>query len=73
MRAPPEPTRISSGKVKHRGTRSQGTNSNRTGAAWAHATCQNVARDTYSAAPKAISVKEREGVLDTDPYSFISS
>ena len=72
MRAPPEPTRISPEKVKNRGTRSQGTHSGSTGAASAHVTCENVARDTYSAAPKAISVKEREGVLDTDPYSFFS-
>ena len=73
MHAPPEPTRISSEKVEHQGTRSRGAHSGTTGATSAHITCENVARGTFPAAPKAISVKEREGGLDTDPYSFISS
>ena len=72
MRAPPEPTRISSEKVTHQGARSQGAHGT-TGAASAHVTCEIVARDTTPAAPKGISVKERERGLDTDPYSFISS
>ena len=70
---PPEPTRITSEKVKHQGTRSQGIHNGTTGAASAHLTCENVVREAFPAAPKAISVKEREGGLDTDPYSFISS
>ena len=73
MRAPPEPTRISCKKVKHQGTRSQGAHSGTTGATSAHVTCEDVARDTFPAAPRAISVKEREGGLNSDPNSFISS
>ena len=73
MRAPPEPTHISSEKIKHQGTRSQGTQSGTTGAVSAHVTCKNVARNTFPAAPKTISAKEREGGLDTDPHPFISS
>ena len=73
MNMPPEPTRITSEKVKYQGTRSQGTHDSTTGAASAHVTCENVVRDTFLAALKAISLKEREGGLDTDQYSFISS
>ena len=70
MHAPPEPTRISSEKVKPQGTRSQGAHSGTTGAASTNVTCENVARRTLPAAAKAISVKEREGGFDTDRYSF---
>ena len=73
MHAPPEPTRIFSEKIKHQGTRSQGAHSGTTGATSAHVTYENVARDMFPAAPKAISVKEQEGGADTDPYFFISS
>ena len=73
MHAPPELTRISSEKVKHQGTRSQGVHTGTTGATSAHTTCENVARGTFPAAPQAISVKEREGGLGTDTYSVISS
>ena len=47
-------------KVIHQGTRSQGAYCGTTGATSAHVTCENVARDTLPAAPKAISIKERE-------------
>ena len=73
MRAPPVPTSISSENVKHQGTRSQGTHNGTAGPASAHVICENVARDTFPAAPNAISVKKRGGGLDTDPYYFISS
>ena len=73
MRAPPQPTRICSENFKHQGTRSQGTQTGTTRAVPAHVTCENVARDTFPAASKAISVTEQEGRLNTDPYSFISS
>ena len=39
------------------------------GAVLAHVTCDNGARDTFSAAQKVNSVKRREGGLDTDQYS----
>ena len=61
MHAPPEPTRRTSEKVLHPGTRSQGAHSGTTAATSAHVTCENVARGTFPAAPKAISVKERVG------------
>ena len=73
IRAPLEPTRTSSEKVNQEGTRSQGTHNGTTGATSAHVTCENVARDMFPAALRPISVKELEGGLDTDPYSFISS
>ena len=73
MHAPTEPTRIFSKKVKHQGTRSQGAHSGTTGATSAHVTYENIARDTFPAAPKAMSVTEREGVPDTDLSSFFSS
>ena len=73
MHAPLEPGRISSERVKHQGTRSQSAHSGTTEATSAHVTCENVARGTFLAAQRAISVKEREGGLDTDPYSFIPS
>ena len=73
MGALPEPTRISSEKVKHQGTRSQGARSGTTGATSAHVTCENVPRGTFPAAPKASSVKEQRGGPDIDPYSFIFS
>ena len=66
MQAPPESTHTSSEKVMHQGTRSQGAHSGTTGATSAHVTCENVARGTFSAAPKALSVQEREGGPDTD-------
>ena len=47
--------------------------SSTTGATSAHVTCENFVRGTFPAAPKAISVKERGGGLDTDPYFFFSS
>ena len=72
LHAPPEPTSISSEKVIQQGTRSQGTNCGITGADLAHLTCENVARGTFPAAPKAFSVKEREGGLDTDLYFFLT-
>ena len=40
------------------------------GADSAHVTCGNGARDTFPAAQKVNSVKEREGGFDTDQYSF---
>ena len=61
MNVPPEPTRITSEKVIHQGTRSRGAHSGTTGETTAHATCENVARGMFPAAPKAISVEEREG------------
>ena len=73
IRAPLEPTCISSENMKHHGTRSQGTHSGNTRATSAHVTCENVARDTFPAALKAIRVREREGGLHTHPYFFISS
>ena len=71
MNVTPEPTRLSSDT--HQDTGSQGAHSGTTGATSAHVTCGNVARGMFPAAPKAISVKEREGGLDTDPYDFNSS
>ena len=57
---------MSSEKVIHQGTRSQGSHRGTTGATLAHVTCKNVARGTFPAAPKAISSKQREGGTDTD-------
>ena len=73
MHAPREPTHIFSEKVKHQGTRSQAAHSGTTGATSAHVTYENVARGTFPAALKAISVKERGGRPDTDPCSFNST
>ena len=73
MHAPPEPTRISSEKVIHQGNRSQGAGCGTTGATPAHVTCENVARGKFLAAPKAISVQEREGGLDTDLIFLLTS
>ena len=61
MNVPPEPTHITSEKVLHQGTRSQGAHSGTTGATSAHVTCENVASGTFPTAPKALSRKEREG------------
>ena len=60
MNVPPAPTRTTSEKVIYQGTRLQGADSGTTGATSAHVTCENVARGTFPAVPKAISVKERE-------------
>ena len=57
MNVPPEPTRIIFEIVIHQGARSQGAHSGTTGATSAHVTCENVARGTFPAAPKTISVK----------------
>ena len=54
----------------HQGARSLGAHSGTTGATSAHVTCENIARGTFPAARKAISVKEREGGRDTD-LSFL--
>ena len=70
IRAPLEPTRTSSKKVKRQGTRSQDTRNCAAGVASAHVTCENGERDTFPAAQKANSVKEREGGLDSEQHSF---
>ena len=66
MNVQPEPSRMTSQKVIHQSTRSQGAHSGTTGAISAHITCENVARDTFPTAPKAIRIKEREEGPDTD-------
>ena len=57
---------MTSEKLIPQGSRSQGAHSGTTEATSAHVTCKNVARDPLPAAPKAISVKEREGGPNTD-------
>ena len=73
MHALPESTRTSSEKVMHQGTRSQGAHNGTTGATSAHATCENVVRGTFPAAPQALSVKKREAGPDTDLSSRLTS
>ena len=69
--APLELTRTSSEKVKRQGTRSRDSHNGAAGAASAHVTCDNGARDTLPAAQNANSVKERERGVDTDQHSFL--
>ena len=57
---------MTSAEVMHQGTRSQGAHSGTTGATSAHVTCENVASGTFPAAPKAISLKDRERGPGTD-------
>ena len=66
MNVPPKPTRATSENVIHQGTRSQGAHSGTTVATSAHVTCKNVVRGMFPAAPKAISIKEREAGPDAD-------
>ena len=70
---PTEPTRMTSEEAIHQGARSQGAPSGTTGATSAHVTCETVARGTFFAAPKAMSVKEREGGPDTDLSFLLTS
>ena len=56
---------MTSVKVIHQGTRSHGAHIGTTGATLAQVTRENVSRNTFPAAPKAISVNEREGGRDT--------
>ena len=61
MQAPPEPTRMSSEKVIHQGTRSQGAHSGTTGATSAQVTCKSVARGTSPAARKLSASRSERG------------